>query len=153
MVLVAISRRDWHRGSAMVDGLWNIEEGENHLGQLPDLKVTTLPTNPFTPRSLPGMSQGARKMAAIWDATEPGQPTVAAWVAAYDAARIKYRIGERIRPCPGKHGCVNCTRTCGFCEDQCPDDTRCKRCGTMMTSEGPFCDGSGVCPARRKARR
>jgi len=60
----------------------------------------------------------------------------------------KYRIGERLRLCPGKHGCRNCTRTCGACEDQFPDDTRCRGCGSVMTTEGPYCDGSGVIPVR-----
>lgn len=124
----------------------------------------------FTPRSLVGMTMGARKRAArvecvkhpfkvrrlklLWfkcfcrDAarrqeTEQDRKCLALYV----ELRAKYRIGQRLRPCPGKHGCRNCTRICGACEDQCPNDTRCPRCGSVMTTEGPFCDGSGVLPA------
>ena len=99
-------------------------------------------------RTLVGMTQGARKRAAWQEAT------IAPHRFTYGMGIKVYRIGQRLRPCPGKHGCVNCTRTCGACEDQIPDDTRCLQCGVVMTTEGPFCDGSGVVPARpRKVRR
>lgn len=119
------------------------------------------PFRPFTPRSLVGMTMGARKRAAR---ACPGCieclneiPSVdngvrcdssGAFAVAPARLRTKYRLGERLRLCPGKHGCRNCTRTCGACEDQFPDDTRCRRCGSVMTTEGPYCDGSGVIPAR-----
>ncbi len=90
------------------------------------------------PRSLCGMTQSARKRyARKWEA--PRDHTL--------------RIGERLRPCPGKHGCRNCTRTCGACEDQCPDDTKCARCHSVMTTDGPFCDGSGVVNAGPSSQR
>lgn len=119
-------------------------------------------------RTLVGMTQGARKRAARdyfmrWDyeMSMSSRAYVLALFSPCDAATAEYkrlrglvRIGQRIRPCPGKHGCVNCTLTCGACEDQIPDDTRCLQCGVVMTTEGPVCDGSGVVPARsRKVRQ
>lgn len=102
-------------------------------------------------RKLVGMTQGARKRAARYDAQHLDTYRLHSRIARqYEL----YRIGKRLRPCPGKHGCVNCTRTCGACEDQIPDDKRCLQCGVVMTTEGPFCDGSGVIPAKaRKVRR
>ena len=122
------------------------------------IDVPPLPSRPFTPRALVGMSQSARKRAAraalvaFWCAINKTDREWLAWQSMrrseeYAQDRKAYRIGQRLRPCPGKHGCRNCTRTCGACEDQCPDDTRCPRCGSVMTTEGPFCDGSGVLPA------
>lgn len=110
-----------------------------------------IPAKPFTARSLPGMTQGARKRKAHAEASmeAAGEEITGTLARALAAIRAKYRIGERLRPCPGKHGCVNCTRTCGACEDLCLDDTWCLRCGAVMTTDGPFCDGSGVLPARK----
>lgn len=78
----------------------------------------------FSPRSLVGMSQSARKRAArvdcmggevkhelprrIWmmwwrihrrDGSNPAEPE------SYQADRAKYRIGQRLRPCPGCPAC------------------------------------------------
>jgi hypothetical protein len=69
------------------------------------------------------------------------------------SASVEYAVGFKLRPCPGKHGCVNCTLSCDACEDLIPDDTKCKRCGSVMTTEGPFCDGSGVVTAKPKKIR
>lgn len=122
----------------------------NFSGEVPCLSADA---KPFTALSLVGMTQGARKRAArircAWAVLQNGSNGAAEVLR---ITRAKYRIGERLRPCPGKHGCRNCTRTCGACEDQCPDDTQCKRCGSVMTTGGPFCDGSGLLRAR-KARR
>lgn len=98
-------------------------------------------------RKLVGMTEGAKKRKARWESNSIMLPWRRAWRAKYGR---EYRIGTRLRPCPGKHGCVNCTPTCGACEDQIPDDTKCKQCGSVMTTDGPFCDGSGVLPARAK---
>ena len=68
---------------------------------------------PFTPRSLVGMSMGARKRAArcwLWptesraSALEQFRAMVAEAPSTryeYGLARAKYRLGERLRPCPG----------------------------------------------------
>ena len=116
----------------------------------------SVPARVFSPRSLVGMTQGARKRAWVAGRLHRflfphGVNTDALEMeSAYSWSEIRATrafLGQRLRPCPGKHGCRNCTRTCGACEDQCPDDTRCPRCGSVMTTEGPFCDGSGVLPA------
>lgn len=106
-----------------------------------------LPAKPFTARSLVGMTESTKKRKAFADWCRMG-------MRAWPTHAQRWRVGERLRPCPGKHGCVNCTKTCGSCEDQAPDDTKCQRCGSVMTTEGPFCNGSGTVPARkaRKAR-
>ena len=125
-----------------------------------------VPHRPFTPRSLVGMTMGARKRAAR---ACPGCieclneiPSVdhgvrcdssGAFATAPARLRTKYRIGQRLRPCPGRHGCRNCTRTRGACEDQFPDDARCRRTGSVVTTKGPYCDGSGVIPARPRVNQ
>lgn len=105
-------------------------------------------------RSLVGMTGGAKRRAARRDAvtTQPGgratsrKPAVrrhllsvfsACWldgrpatIERYAEARRRYRIGERLRPCPGCCGCnpgPNCP---------CSDATYC-------------CNGSGTLPATR----
>jgi hypothetical protein len=113
----------------------------------------------MTPRSLVGMTMGARKRRWARDFNAIPQleraSVAVSMLAAYGVfPKHGNSLGQRLRPCPGKHGCVNCTRTCGACEDQIPDDKRCLQCGEVMTTEGPFCDGSGVIPAKaRKVRR
>ena len=57
----------------------------------------TVPPRPFSPRSLVGMTMGARKRGA-WKASAFGYYAVI-------AERKKYRIGERLRPCPGCPAC------------------------------------------------
>lgn len=130
---------------------WYYRKRRHELNALPNMNP-----KPFSARSLVGMSMRRRKAlcrgelnaARKKDGKNKGR--ISMFVA--DAILAKYRIGELLRPCPGKHGCRNCTRTCGACEDQCPDDMRCKRCGSVMTTEGPFCDGAGVLPARNARR-
>ncbi len=130
---------------------------------------------PFSVRSLVGMTMGARRRAARyacvgqrfrkriklvwfkgWCKDYHGRVATIDDIKTdgrYQELRAKYRIGERLQPCPGKHGCLNCTRTCGACEDQMPDDTKCARCGSVMTTAGPFCDGSGVVNAGQGSQR
>ena len=98
-------------------------------------------------RKLVGMTEGAKKRHARNDARHPDGSSPR-W--RLGRAYAEYRLGVRLRPCPGKHGCRNCTMTCGACEDEIPDDTKCKRCGSVMTTDGPFCDGSGVVAAKPK---
>ena len=97
---------------------------------------------PFTPRSLVGMSMGARKRAADRVAVAAlGNDRAHAYtreygsylrsgeyLGAYWTARAKYRIGERLRPCPG---CFDCAVECWVCHEphEPPDE---------------LCDGSGV---------
>ena len=107
----------------------------------------------FTARSLVGMSMGARKRAAWYEALRSnhdgdGGPisnrklrlclssvlTVRVLAVTVPIewrleVRAKYRIGERLRPCPG-----------------------CCACGVNDPGNEyqiPWCDGSGVLPARR----
>ena len=60
-------------------------------------------------------------------------------LAAYPSIRAKYRLGERLRPCPG---CAECF-VCLACENG-----TCKREHHCMH----ICDGSGVLPAKRHRR-
>ena len=77
---------------------------------------------PFTPRSLVGMTMGARKRAAQ----------------AAGIARSTYRIGQKLRPCVG---CLRCQCRSAF--DAWPE------LGEELAKDHPTCDGSGVLPARR----
>jgi len=118
----------------------------------------------LTPRSLVGMTQGARKRAALVDYVSDRPPSqclpsqrreyTALAKAAMQGMGIpsgqprrdpyykktclaKYLIGQKLRPCPG---CSVCARPCHYCEMQEPDDSRCPRCGQVMYST-PICDG------------
>jgi len=95
-------------------------------------------------RKLVGMTQGARKRAARNedDYTRSAE---------YLFQRTKYRIGQRLRPCPG-------CRKCGYE----PTVTLWKLSRDAMWMSGSLvvrdirniCDGSGVIPAKaRKVRR
>jgi hypothetical protein len=104
------------------------------------------------------MTMGARKRAARVEAISGDAATLAlqsrkVWLlwwrqgclggmpklAAYPSIRAKYRLGERLRPCPG---CVECF-VCLACENG-----TCKREHHRMH----ICDGSGVLPAKRHRR-
>lgn len=121
------------------------------------------------PRSLVGMTMGARKRAALLDLAlwhepynvlrkkKPQQrwmqrlmvrqlnrsdsmlrPLGPAAEAAQRKIRTKYRIGERLRPCPG-------CEQCGF--------FRSWRSGSLRWKDiEHICDGSGVLPARGKGK-
>ena len=133
-------------------------EGKRHLGSIPPT-----PPKPFTPRSLVGMSQGARKRRAravaylvivdvtfikhaeTWANTEHAQlfrqrkfPRHQWDLEQYAQVRAKYRIGERLRPCVG---CLRCQCRSAF--DAWPE------LGEELAKDHPTCDGSGVLPARR----
>ena len=72
----------------------------------------------MTPRSLVGMTQGARKRAAHAVAFAKIEPLnirdVATWVETWatvrDDAGANHRIGQRLRPCPGCAKCHPATR-------------------------------------------
>ena len=89
------------------------------------------PNEPFTPRSLVGMTQGARKR-KVWAAYQTGISE------SWSRLCAAYRIGQKLRPCPG---CVQCF-VCVSCEnDTCA-------CSSHRAS---ICAGSGVLPARKCA--
>lgn len=111
--------------------------------------LTEVPSRPFTSRSLIGMTMGARKRAAWYEALRSGydgrisnrklrlclRSVLTADVLAVTVpiewrleVRAKYRIGERLRPCPG-----------------------CEECRGYDDGIGVVhCDGSGVMPARKQ---
>ena len=110
-----------------------------------------LPPSGFSPRSLVGMTMGARKRKAKVDAwhkavtygrevitralrrciaTDRTKLRVGNVAIEYAQQRRRYRIGERLRPCPGCLACV----ACGWESD-------------FFLSLNPCCDGSGVIPA------
>ena len=93
---------------------------------------------PFTARSLVGMTMGARKRAARNSVKRSGLKPYMLYE--------EYRIGERLRPCPG---CLRC-RSCSGCEVLEFEGERCARCGKECPSEPTQCDGSGVLPARKQ---
>ena len=67
------------------------------------------PPRPFSARSLPGMSQGARKRMAL-RARQAALSLIAGAGREADPKKLAllrsiYRIGERLRPCPGCNQC------------------------------------------------
>ena len=124
--------------------------------------IFALPPKPFTPRSLVGMTMGARKRAAWYEALRTsydgdGGPisnrklrlclrsalTVRVLAVTVPIewrleVRAKYRIGERLRPCVG---CLRCQCRSAF--DAWPE------LGEELAKDHPTCDGSGVLPARK----
>lgn len=110
----------------------------------------------MTPCSLVGMTQGARKRAARRAAISALRVISAS---TYWYARRRYRIGERLRPCPG---CPDCCEWAEPFDDGSfflhdpdtshPCDYSCDGKSFDCDDEGnppPLCDGSGVLPARR----
>lgn len=84
---------------------------------------------PFTSRSLVGMTMGARKRAAFRDLRADSFAVETLVKIERTEERAKYRIGQRLRPCPG-----------------------CEACSMTWFVPGNVCDGSGVLPAKRSAR-
>jgi len=93
-------------------------------------------------RKLVGMTQGARKRKARWESSCISLPWRRAWRAKHGET---LRIGQRLRPCPGCHGCRPGEK--GWHID--------KVRGRFTASPVAWCcDGSGVIPAKaRKVRR
>lgn len=111
------------------------------------MKATGRRAKPFTPRSLVGMTRGARKRARV------------------DAPFLGTKLGERLRPCPGCSVCQPCLRcgnpstciglydsmyvhdkpspACDVCCGHGCEDGHCYKRDDAIT-----CDGSGVIPAR-----
>lgn len=88
-------------------------EGRRHIGPIPPETP-----KPFTPRSLVGMTQGAKKRAIRRCEQLDLDPVHRLW----------FRLGQRLRPCPG---CFDCAVECWVCHEphEPPDE---------------LCDGSGV---------
>ena len=110
---------------------------------------------PFqTLRSLVVMTMGARKRAArrwLWpddnrrDALRMFRDMAAEWKNNYEKyeyglARKPYRIGQRLRPCPGCHACMPGVK--GWHIDK-------VRGRFKMPTVAWSCDGSGVLPAKK----
>lgn len=100
-------------------------------------------------RHLVGRSMGARRRAARREAAEK-MGHLLAWVALWDnapeyiAARARYRVGKRLRPCLGCRGCLP---PCPRCDSHNPE----AECDCYRYRETP-CGGSAVQPARRTWR-
>jgi len=89
----------------------------------------------FTARSLVGMTQGARKRRARGLVGDLGHMLYG-----------DYRIGQRLRPCPG---CSLCKGVVGCYACYPKFDQDCDACVNGMSC---LCDGSGVLPAKRSAQ-
>ena len=129
----------------------------------PPMCDPVLQPRPLTARSLVGMTQGARKRAAWYEALRSshdgdGGPisnrklrlclrsalTVRVLAVTVPIewrleVRAKYRIGERLRPCAG---CLRCQCQTAF--DAWPE------LGEELAKDCRTCDGSGVLPAKRQ---
>lgn len=108
------------------------------------------PSSPFTPRSLVGMTMGARKRMAWAEylsackESDPGLLVAASlqtwneheleagfqrWRERQNQIRARYCIGERLRPCPG---CFDCGVECWACHNPHePDDECCGETGVI----------------------
>ena len=127
----------------------------------PPMRDPVLQPRPFTARSLVGMTMGARKRAAWYEALRSsydgdGGPisnrklrlclrsalTVRVLAVTVPIewrleVRAKYRIGQNLRPCVG---CLRCQCRSAF--DAWPE------LGEELAKDHPTCDGSGVLLAR-----
>lgn len=134
-------------------GLWGTADGDG--------VEFAVKSRSFTARSLVGMTQGARKRAAWYEALRTSYdgdggpisnrklrlclrtaltPKVLADTVPIEwrlEVRAKYRIGERLRPCPG---CVRCRCNTGLAAYP--------KLGEALCT-GTGCDGSGVLPAHK----
>jgi len=110
----------------------------------------------MTPRSLVGMTQGCRKRvvrARCWEAgytlrrnrfsLTSDQLRALDVTERAECAKIRenYRIGQRLRPCPGCHACIPGVK--GWHIDK-------VRGRFKMPTIAWSCDGSGVLPARSR---
>lgn len=99
-------------------------------------------SKPFTPRSIVGMTQGARKRAARAELIGAHQVGTLSEIPAGIVRDVyrgpHYRIGQRLRPCVG---CLRCKCRSAF--DAWPE------LGEELAKDHPTCDGSGVLLARK----
>ena len=121
-------------------GLWGTVDGDG-------VEYAVKPKS-FTPRSLVGMTQGARKRLrrSISKLLDKANGNLASLGYQHDADRDDsfLRIGERLRPCPGCHTCMPGVK--GWHIDK-------VRGRFKMPTAAWSCDGSGVLPARAKKVR
>ena len=129
-----------------------------------------VPPKPFTSRSIVGMTMGARKRAARLQymlhtyEIGPIRREVLSVFAPCDAASHTYkrawrmyRIGQRLRPCPGCCACWGHRISSAYGEiaECCGPQTSGKRKSQIKAMRkwqetlADNCDGSGVLPARR----
>ena len=114
-----------------------------------------LPPNPFTARSLVGMSQKARKRLRHDRLFGPNVAPTKLLLA--DSLTVQLHIGERLRPCPGCCACWGHRISSAYGEiaECCGPQTSGKRKSQIKAMRkwqetlADNCDGSGVLPARR----
>ena len=110
----------------------------------------------MTPRSLVGMTMGARKRAVLKEMDRKDHPENGQRLD-YWEVRAKYRIGEKLRPCPGCCACWGHRISSAYGEiaECCGPQTSGKRKSQIKAMRkwqetlADNCDGSGVLPARR----
>ena len=93
----------------------------------------------MTPRSLVGMTMGARRR-RLWDEFFD-EAWDGATISNFRTEAAKYRLGQRLRPCPGCHTCMPGVK--GWHIDK-------VRGRFKVPTIAWSCDGSGVLPARAK---
>lgn len=158
-------RRKQNRANRMIGAPWiNDASGRWYRRQRAFYhQRPVIQPRPFSERSLVGMTMGARKRAALSELMAAAQTPEPREVAGQvlDFARREYRIGQRLRPCPGCPDCVtqmqdrwvDGRRVEGEAvrhRNGCSHDDRSGYCcfGDVIRLVG-YCDGSGVLPARR----
>lgn len=109
---------------------WNVIRRHRWIVS-PAASDPVIAVKPFTPRSLVGMTMGARKRRARGLVGDLGHMLYG-----------DYRIGQRIGPCPG---CSLCKGVgCYACYPKFDQD-----CDACVNGMSCLCDGSGVLPAKR----
>lgn len=101
-----------------------------------------------------GMLKSSRRLRLLLWAVECNQRQALEYrrsrIKLWSGLRTLYRLGERLRPCPGCESCLG--RECIGCEGgQLFEGDVCERCRRTATGER-ICDGSGVLPAKRHRR-
>lgn len=120
-------------------GLWGTVDGDG-------VEYAVKP-KPFTPRSLVGMTMGARKRAIARCEQVDLDPVHRLW----------FRLGQRLRPCPGCCACWGHRISSAYGEiaECCGPQTSGKRKSQIKAMRkwqetlADNCDGSGVLPARK----
>lgn len=163
-----VNRRNRQTGTPWIndaDGAFYRHE-QKHFEQRP-----IVPVGPFTAHSLVGMSEAAKKRAVRaelepkwWFGIKHGVSAHAVGEYARDVetVRTKYRISERLRPCPGCCACWGHRISSAYGEiaECCGPQTSGKRKSQIKAMRkwqetlADDCDGSGVLPAKStKAKR
>lgn len=132
-------------------GLWGTVDG--------DYVTYAVKPEPFTTRSIVGMTMGARKRQA-WLRLQSARFLCDDANSEWSAWRSKYRIGERLRPCPGCCACWGhriSTAYGEYAECSGPQTngkrkSQIKAMRKWQESLSDDCDGSGVLPATKTKR-